>query len=336
VISHAAIVASVLCNADEWRLQASDRTFLVLPLFHCNALFMQFMPAAYSGALTVMSDRFSASRWLATVKAHRITIGNITAGPIRSVLAQPPSPDDARNELRIVTFGLPLHAEEQAEFRRRFGVDLYMGFGMTESCAGGTRTPLHIDGKRGWQVLGTTQRGWEVRTVDDDDNDVGAGEVGEVVYRGPGIFTRYWNNEEATAETLRGGWLHTGDLARIDEDGFLHFVSRKKDMIKPRGENVAASEIEEVLDRHPAVGASAAIGVFDPHRDERIVAFLEVEGPVEDDELRAWCADSLAAFKVPEEFIRVDELPRTSIGKINKGQLRTAAETRAPIADAQR
>jgi crotonobetaine/carnitine-CoA ligase len=262
---------------------------VVLPLFHCNALFMQLLPVLLSGATAVVGDRFSASGYLDTVRRHRITWANLTAGAVRSVLAQPPRPDDGDQPLRMLTFGLPLHADEIAEVQRRFGIPSLMAYGLTESCAGGVRTPLHTDPRSGWQELGIAQAGWEIAVADARDAPLPAGEVGQILLRGPGLMDRYWRRPDESAAALRGGWLHTGDLGTLDADGHLVFHSREKDMLKPKGENVAASEIEEALDRHPAVLESAVVGVHDPHHEERIVAFLTAAGTA------TASADALAA-----------------------------------------
>ena len=132
---------------------------------------------------------------------------------------------------------------------------------------------------------------------------------------------RYWRRPDLTAKALRAGWLRTGDLGSVDASGFAHFHSREKDMLKPRGENVAASEIELALEGHPAVAEAAVVGVFDPHHEELVVAVVAGER-CDDEELSAHCGELLAPFKVPSRFVWVEELPKTSIGKINKGQVK--------------
>ena len=327
VLSHGAILDSCLLNAEAWRLRASDRSYVVLPLFHCNALFMQTIPALLSGATAILGDRYSASRYLDECREHRITLANITAGAIRSLLAQAAGPGDRDHDVRLLTFGLPLHGEETRAAEARYGFPVRMCYGLTESAAGGTRGPLHIDPRSGWQSLGPAQSGWEVAIGDPDGNHLPPGEVGEILFRGPGLMSRYWGRPELTAETLRDGWLRTGDLGTIDDAGYAHFHSREKDMLKPKGENVAASEIELALERHPAVVEAAVVGLFDPHHEERVVAVIAGE-PCADEELATHCGELLAPFKVPSEYVWVDELPKTSIGKINKGEIKATLEAR--------
>jgi acyl-CoA synthetase (AMP-forming)/AMP-acid ligase II len=321
VLSHGAILDSCLLNAEGWRLRASDRSYVVLPLFHCNALFMQLTPALLSGATAILGDRYSASRYLDECREHRVTLANLTAGAIRSLLAQSAGPGDRDHEIRLLTFGLPLHGEEIRAAEARYGFPVRMAYGLTESAAGGTRGPLHLDPRSGWQSLGPAQSGWGVAIADERGNFLAPGEVGEILLRGPGLMDRYWRRPDLTAGALRAGWLRTGDLGSIDAAGFAHFHSREKDMLKPRGENVAASEIELALEGHPAVAEAAVVGVFDPHHEELVVAVLSGERCA-DEELSAHCGELLAPFKVPSQFVWVEELPKTSIGKINKGEVK--------------
>jgi acyl-CoA synthetase (AMP-forming)/AMP-acid ligase II len=321
VLTHGAILDSCTINAEGWRLRASDRSYVVLPLFHCNALFMQLIPALLAGATAILGDRYSASRYLDECREHRVTLANLTAGAIRSLLAQPAGSGDREHEIRLLTFGLPLHGEETRAAEARYGFPVRMAYGLTESAAGGTRGPLHLDPRSGWQSLGPAQSGWEVAIADERGAFLGTDEVGEILLRGPGLMDRYWRRPDLTEAALRDGWLRTGDLGSLDAAGFAHFHSREKDMLKPKGENVAASEIELALERHPAVAEAAVVGVFDPHHEELVVAVVAGEGCAEE-ELSAHCGKLLAPFKVPSRFVWVEALPKTSIGKVNKGEVR--------------
>ncbi len=324
VLSHEACLAAGLGSASAWQLVPDDRLYVVLPLFHSNAMFFQFFPALLTGAAMLLAPRFSARGYWRTVVDQDITVGNLTAGAVRSLLAQPPSTLDTVHRMKMMSFALPLNEEEIRAFSDRFGVPLYMGYGLTESAASGTRTPFYMARRGLWQSIGRPQPDWEIRIIDDEGGPLLPDRVGEILIKGPGMMTRYLKNPEATSEALRDGWLYTGDLGRIDADGYVHFVSRKKDMLKPKGENVAASEIESVLDAHPSIRESAVIGVFDAHHDERIVAFVvadEGAGAITSEELREHCRCSLADYKVPSEIVFLDDLPKTSIGKIQKSLL---------------
>jgi len=194
-------------------------------------------------------------------------------------------------------------------------------WGMTETMSLPLMQPLDLPRKP--LSMGMPVLGYECRIVDESGKEVPPGTVGELVVSGvPGIslMKGYFKNEKATAETLRDGWLYSGDQASVDEEGYFFFVDRKKDMIKRAGENVAASEVEEVLKQHPAVFDAAVVGIPDPVRDQAIKAYIILkEGAATTaDELVAWCRRHLSAFKVPEVVELRDAFPRTSVGKIQK------------------
>lgn len=170
----------------------------------------------------------------------------------------------------------------------------------------------------------------EIKIVGRDGKEAKPGESGELLARGPNIMKGYWNREEETEAALRDGWLHTGDVVRVGENGLLYFVDRAKDLIKRAGVNIAASEVEAALRRHPAVFDAAVVGIPDPIRDEAIIAFvIPREGETADPTaLLAWCRDRLAAFKLPERIHIVTEFPRTPVGKIQKHILRELAAAR--------
>lgn len=318
--------------AQHLRVRLEDRLFICLPLFHGNAQYYSTMAALVSGATVVLADRFSASAWAKQVARHHVTVASLFAAPMRMLLAQPVDPADAENDLRVTLFAQNLSDDQTKEFERRFGTPLLQLYGMTETIAPPTMNPLY--GERRHASIGRPVLGVNLRIVDGDGQDVPTGEVGQLLVQGePGrtLMAGYFKNPEATAETLRDGWLATGDNVRADEDGYLHFVDRGKDMIKRAGENVATSEVERVVNEHPSVFESAAIGVPDPIRDEAIKVFVVLhEGAhASDQEIVAWCAARLAKFKVPSEVAFVAELPRTSVGKIQKHLLRAAERERS-------
>jgi acyl-CoA synthetase (AMP-forming)/AMP-acid ligase II len=196
-------------------------------------------------------------------------------------------------------------------------------YGMTETVSGDTYLDkgkmLDKIGSVGKPVLFT-----EVRGVDEDDRPVAPGEQGEVVMRGPKVCKGYWRDEDATASTIRDGWLHTGDIGVIDEDGFVYVVDRLKDLIISGGENIASSEVERVVYEHDAVVEAAVVGSPDPRWNEVPVAYVVLrEGAeVSADELDAHCRERLAKYKTPKGFRFIDELPRNPSGKVLKRELR--------------
>jgi carnitine-CoA ligase len=333
MLSHAACLAAGATTRAETALTPSDRSYCVLPLFHVNAMCFQLMPALLTGSHLVVGPVFSARAYWPVVAEHGITVGNLTAGPLRILLGAPPHPAEAEAaaSMRLMMYALPLDRDEIRAVETRFGVAMSMAWGLTESAACGTRTPVHLDPRHDWQSIGTVSPAWQLRVVGDDGAEVAPGGVGELVIRGPSTMSGYFKDPAATAEVLDGGgWLRTGDLGRVD-DGYVFFHDRRKDVIKVKGENVGAGEVERVLLEHPRVDECAAVGVPDPILGERLLAFVvAAAGTVVDgDELRDHCAERLAAFKVPARIVPVPELPRTSIGKIRKASLRDLARALA-------
>jgi crotonobetaine/carnitine-CoA ligase len=240
-------------------------------------------------------------------------------------LAQERREAHAENGLRAVLFAQSVTQKQLGEWQERFDAPLLQLWGMTETMGPPLMNPIHF--RRDNMSMGLPVMGYRVRLVDEEGRQVPRGETGQIVVAGePGrtLMKGYYKNREATEETIREGWLWSGDNGRQDEDGYFHFVDRAKDMIKRAGENVAASEVEAVILTHPQVFDCAVIGVPDAIRDEAIVAVVvPLEGAsLDSDAVVAWCKERLASFRVPErvEFRRV--LPRTSVGKIQKHVLK--------------
>lgn len=324
-ITHANYLFTGEVMSKSIRLSPDDRQFIVLPLFHGNAQYYSTMSALAVGASIAITERFSASRYFKQAKRLGATVGSLFASPIRMILAQNYEPADRDHSLRFIWFAQVVTPEQLLLFEEKYNVSLLQLYGMTETIGTPLMNPL--DGVRKNMGIGKPTIGYEVKVVDEEGREVPTGQAGEIVVKGiPGrtLMKGYYENPEATAEALRDGWLYTGDNARVDEDGYFFFVDRVKDMIKRAGENVAANEVESVLADHPSVYEAAVIGIPDEIRDETIKAYLILlKGHnTTKEELLSYCRDRLAKFKVPEFIEFVDELPRTSVGKIQKHVLR--------------
>ena len=320
-LTHANAVFAGICGAQMWKVVPEDRHFIVLPLFHVNGQFISAMPTLTAGATLIMAEQFSASKYMDQARRHRATTTSLVAATVKMILNQPPAELDGDNDFRIVMYAIAIPDEKWVEFETRFNVKLCDLWGMTETLGATTVNP--IDGVLKRNCIGMPRMENAIKVIDEKGNDVPAGTVGEIVVKGvPGrtLMKAYYNNPEATAETIKNGWLYTGDNAYMDEDGYFHFVDRKKDMIKRGGENVAATEVEYVVSLHPKVKEVAVIGIPDPIRDEAIVAviILNPGETCEEKEIIDWCADKLAKFKVPSFVKFKDDFPRTSIGKVQK------------------
>jgi crotonobetaine/carnitine-CoA ligase len=303
------------------RVAPADRHLIVLPLFHAGAQLHAFLPMLLAGGSVALVERFSATRFVEQAIRHEATLAALFAAPIRMLLGQPRSARDGQTRLRAVSYAQNITPQQFEEWHERFRAPLMQIWGMTETMSLPLMQPLDLPRKP--LSMGMPVLGYECRIVDESGKEVPPGTVGELVVSGvPGLslMKGYFKNEKATADTLRDGWLHSGDQAWVDEEGYFFFVDRKKDMIKRAGENVAASEVEEVLKQHPAVFDAAVVGIPDPIRDHAIKAYIILkEGAVTTaDELTEWCRQRLSAFKVPEVVEFRDAFPRTSVGKIQK------------------
>ncbi|WP_194291303.1 class I adenylate-forming enzyme family protein [Cumulibacter manganitolerans] len=328
LVTNANYLAVGTACAQHYSVGPDDRWLIVLPFFHANAQYYPTMSALRVGASIAVMPSFSATKYGAQVRRHRATLASLFAAPIRMILAQPESRHDKYSTLRTTMFAQAVTNDQAAKFERRFRTRLIHGYGMTETVIPPTLNP--VGPERRPDSMGKLLPGVQVRIVGEDGSEVPDGEAGDLHVAGElgvTIAAGYWHNPEATEETFGGGWLRTGDVVRRDADGFFYFVDRSKDMIKRAGENVAAGEVERVVNEHPSVFECAAIGVADEMRDESIVVYVVIaEGHAFDGEaLDAWCRERLAKFKVPSRFVQVAELPRTSVGKIRKTVLRELA-----------
>ena len=332
LVTHANYIYAGETISKAIRLAPEDRQFATLPLFHGNALYYSTMSVLVTGASLALMSRFSASRFFDQCIKHECTVTSLFAAPIRMLLAQPRRPEHRHNKLRVVIFAQSITEAQLAEWEERFGVPLLQIYGMTETM--GTPLMNPIDYERRNMSVGVPAIGYEVKLVDENGESVPQGQIGQIVIRGQAgwtIMKGYFKNPEATANTIRDEWLWSGDNAYQDADGYFHFVDRAKDMIKRAGENVAASEVEAVILQHPKIFDCAVIGVPDPIRDEAIKAFavLKKGEQAEADEIIDWCRSRLAKFRVPEFIEFRTELPRTSVGKIQKHILRQQDESKS-------
>lgn len=325
LVTHGAYLNVGDAVANHLRMRPDDRQLIVLPLFHGNAQYYSTMSAFVTGASLALAPRFSASRWSEQASVLGATISSLFAAPMRMILAQPEDAADSAHSLRLVIYAQSLSAAQSKQFERRFAAPILQLYGMTETVVPPLINPLYE--QRDPESIGRPIAGARLRVIDDHGADVPPGQPGELlVYCEPGVtaMVGYLDDAEATRQTLAGGWLHTGDVTVISHNGYFYFVDRAKDMIKRAGENVSCSEVEAVINSHPAVFESAVVGFRDDMRDESLRAFV-VRNPgsdVESEDIFAYCVEKLSKFKVPASIAFVAELPRTSVGKIRKHLLR--------------
>jgi long-chain acyl-CoA synthetase len=304
-----------------WGITQHDVVLIAAPMGH---IFGQVLLNASCVAQAMVSfmPRFDMELFLQTIERDRVTFFAGVPTLALYMLNSPAVQKYDLSSLRTVMFGgAPLAHEVMERFRERFGVEVLTGYGLTEALPVTFRTAgMKIPpGSVGVPVMGA-----RMRIIDEEGNDVRPGEPGEIVARGPMIFSGYYNRPEATAEALRGDWFHTGDIGYVDDGGYLFLVDRLKDMIKRSGYAVFPAEIERVLQGHPAVSEAVAVGIPDPTLGEEIKAFvvLRPEAEANEAELLAHCAQRLAAYKVPRWVELRPSLPKNPAGKLLRRALR--------------
>ncbi|WP_320670115.1 class I adenylate-forming enzyme family protein [Patulibacter defluvii] len=302
-----------------------DHCLLILPLFHVNAIVVSALTPLLAGGRVTVVERFSPSAFIPLVEQLRPTYFSAVPAIYAMLTAREESHSADFSSLRLVVCGAaPMPAEEIARVEERFGVVLVEGYGLSEGTCASTINP--IDGVRKPGTVGLPLPGQEVIVVDPEGRPVPQGERGEVVIRGENVMRGYLNRPEATADTVDGdGWLHTGDVGILDEDGYLRIVDRIKDMIIRGGENIYPKEIENVLYGHDDVLEAAVIGRPDDVLGEVVVAYVSLrpDATVDADQLHDLCNERLAKYKRPVAIHLLDELPKNPVGKLDKPTLRT-------------
>jgi len=326
---------NIISAAHSWMwlsgFTTKDRTMTGWPLYHANALFYNVVGSLVFGASILLLDKLSPTTLLKDATQHNVTHCNFSGPAMAIMLSQPEDPSDALNTVRVVTSGMGT-PEMIAKWRNRFKIEVVMVYTLTE-CACATSSPVSGPhpikyGSIGWAAPSLPYP-TEVRVVDDSGNDTAPGVIGEIIVRGPALMKGYFKDPEKTAETVRNGWLYTGDGGYRDEDGCFWFNDRLKDMLKPKGENVASVEVEAVIFDYPKVADVGVIGVMDPVMGEEIKASIVlVEGETAEtanpEEIIKWCQERLAKFKVPRYYeYRDTPIPRILGGaKISKKDMR--------------
>lgn len=299
----------------------------VMPPFHINGMGFGWSVLERGGTL-VQKPRFSASAYWEWVREHDIDRSFLISAMAMMLLSRPSSPDDRSHRLRLAgTAALP--AERIADFEERFGVALVASYGMTEGGGACERPARRRPGSSG-----EVTQGVELRLVDEEGREVGPGVAGTVEIRDlrGGLAVGYWNVANDDGQLVRpirsAGWFRTTDIARFDEDGFLHFVGRTRDIVRRAAENIATVEIEDVLRSHPEVADAAVVGVPDPMVDEELKAFIEARdgATVDLGSVVEHARRNLAKFKVPRYWVVADELPRTPTLRVQKHLLDSTGE----------
>ena len=323
LLRHSGYLMNATGIAERTMLSSDDVLYCVLPLAHLNAQRSSLLAAAVAGAHLILAERFSASSFWPTVRAQKVSFFSIMPAIVAILLRQAPDPDDRKHCVRLCL--TPITPPLLEAFESRFGILVVNTYGLTE---GMLNVMNYADSRRRRDAIGQPlmPQVHRLRIVDDGDIDVPRGATGEILLQSPAMMIGYYKDPEATQQALRGGWLHTGDLGYLEDGDFLHFVARRKELIRRAGENVAPAEIESVLSQHPAVLEAVAVAVPDPILEEEIKACVilregydSVSAPPT--ELFAFCASRLAAFKVPRYLEYRRDFPRTPTLRVERHKL---------------
>ncbi len=312
-------------------LGADDVMLAIAPMYHIAGMLMAVGMNIYAGSTAVLLYRFDPLAVMQAIDRHRVHWWYSIAPMLVACMQLPDAQSYDLSSLRtnaVTSFGITF-TEELAQQWHRFARNcnsFEAAYGLSETHTMDTTMPM--DAIR-WGTQGKAIPGNEVRIVDPDTGrPLPAGEQGEITVRGRGNFQGYWNKPEATKQTLRDGWVHTGDMGRMDADGYLTFMGRFKEMIKVSGYSVFPEEVETILIRHPSIAQAAAIGVPDPDKGEVVKAFVvlrpEFAGKVDEAQIVAWARENMAVYKAPRQVVFRDSLPATGAGKMLRRLLKDA------------
>ncbi len=336
LLTHGNLIANSRQITEWLGFGESDRLLTIMPLFHMNAVTVTTMTPLYSGGSTVVSPKFSASRFWDIVEKYKITSFGSVATMLSMLLSRSQESRVERGEKKVTEPGIldsraatlkfamcgsaPVPAEVLKNFEETFGCLVIEGYGLSESTCRSTFNPPNEKRRPGSCGMPI---GNEMKVFDENDQEVKNGDLGEIVLRGPNIFKEYFKNPEATAKAFANGWFHTGDIGYRDADGFFYIADRKSDLIIRGGENIYPREIDDLLYTHPAVAAAAVIGVPDKLYGEAVAAFVVLkEGEVATEtDLIEFCRQSLADYKCPKTIHFIADIPKGPTGKLLKREL---------------
>ena len=331
-LTHVNLLINAMVSAGLSKVQHDDKQLIVLPLFHIFAMTVQMNAGILKGASNILLPRFDPEAVFALMQKHEITIFAGVPTMYWGLLHYEEPKFDYKkiaNTLKICcSGGASLPVQVMKDFEARFEVPIIEGYGMSEGSPVVTFNQLEIGCKPG--SIGTPVWGVQVKLVDAEGQEVPVGEKGELVYKGHNVMKGYFNRPENNKATIKDGWMHSGDIAVKDEEGFYYIVDRTKDMILRGGLNVYPREVEEVMIKHEAISLVAVIGVPHEEHGEEVKAYVVLNDgmSVDKEALKAWVKAQIAAYKYPREIEFVDALPMSATGKILKKELRKQGQAK--------
>lgn len=331
MLTHQNLLANVIQSYEFFKHDikiGKERYLTVIPLFHVFGMTSCMNLAIYTAAESIMLPRFELEEVLNTIKNEQPTIFPGVPTMYVAITNHPHAEDYGIDSIEVCNSGsAPMPVELLREFERKTGSKILEGYGLSEAAPTTHCNPMFAERKPGSVGIGVPSTDYKIVDLATGTHEVPVGELGEVIIKGPQVMKGYWNMPEETSHTLRDGWLYTGDIGKIDQDGYLYIVDRKKDLIISSGYNIYPREIEEVLYEHPAVQEAVVIGIPDPYRGEDVKAILVLKAEKEcsAEEIIQYCKQNMAAYKVPKNIEFRDQLPKTSVGKILRRALREEA-----------
>ena len=326
-LTHDNLLRNCRASRDLFDLGAGVVVLGALPLFHSFGQTCAMNNCMVAAGVLTLLPRFDPVKALEIIERDKVAVFEGVPSMYGAILNVPDHERYDTSTLRCcASGGAAMPVELMRGFEQAFNCEILEGYGLSETSP--VASFNHPDRERKPGSIGTPIAGVEMKVVDNSDNETAPGEVGEIVIRGHNVMKGYWGRPDATSEAMRGGWFHTGDLARVDADGYFFIVDRKKDMIIRNGFNVYPREIEEVLYEHPAVREAAVIGIPHDEYGEEIGAAVSIKegAAVTADEIRDFVKDQVAAYKYPRKIWIVDELPKGPTGKILKRELKVPVE----------
>ncbi len=321
--THYSLYANAKMQQDTLNLPSGLTGISILPLCHSYGIASMNSGAVIGGGKIILLSSFDIDKIFQSIERYRGNIiGAVPTLYVYMLLHPDPHKYDLSSMKYWISGSAPLTWQTWESFKQKFGYEIIEGWGLTEAGANNTANPF--EGRKKIGSIGIPMKGTKIKIADDDGKEMPVGEHGEILISGPMLMEGYWNDPDETARVLKDGWLHTGDVGYMDEDGYIFIMERKKDLIIKGGENISSREVEEVLFRHPKVSEAAVIGIKDPVYGEDIKAFVVLKPgqTATPEEIIQHCVITLKRFKSPRVVELLDGLPKNLVGKVLKKELR--------------
>lgn len=328
MLTHRNLLANVMQSYEYFKdaiKPGKERFLTVIPLFHVYGMTSCMNLTIYTGSMNIMLPRFELEEVLQTIKDVQPTSFPGVPTMYIGLLNHPKVSEYGLESIEICNSGsAPMPGGILRTYEEKTGATILEGYGLSESSPTTHSNPYFGTRKPGSVGIGLPSTDYKIVDLAEGEKELPYGEIGEIIIKGPQVMKGYWNMLEETEQTLRNGWLHTGDIAYMDEDGYLFIVDRKKDLIIASGYNVYPRDVEEILYEHPSVQEAVVVGIPDPYRGETVkaVVVLKEGQQCEEEDLIAYCRKNIAAYKVPQVIEFRKELPKTNVGKILRRKIR--------------